>query len=133
MQSQKLTELTAEILASYVTRNQVRTADLPDLIRGVHGALAGVDGVADPEPASIAKPTPSQIRKSITPDHLISFEDGQGYMVLRRHLTTRGLTPEGYREKWGLPVDYPMTAANYSQARSELAKNRGLGRKADAS
>ena len=132
-QTSKLTELTAEILASYVTRNPVRPTDLPSLIHGVHRALTQADQPDQPEAATPAKPSPSQVRRSITPERLISFEDGRGYMVLRRHLTTRGLSPESYREKWGLPADYPMTAPNYSQARSALAKSRGLGRKIQSS
>jgi predicted transcriptional regulator len=131
-QSTTLTELTAEILASYVTRNPVRPSELPDVIRGVHQALARADQPDQPATPATTKASPAQIRKSITPERLISFEDGRGYMVLRRHLTTRGLSPESYRQKWGLPADYPMTAPNYSQSRSELAKSRGLGRKAQA-
>ena len=128
-QNRKLAELTAEILASYVQRNPLQTADLPRLIRSVHETLAGALHPA-PIAAAITKPSPSQVRKSITPEHLISFEDGRGYKVLRRHLTTRGMTPEAYREKWGLPLDYPMTAPRFSEARSQLVKNRNLCRKA---
>jgi predicted transcriptional regulator len=93
----------------------------------VHTALAGLgQGSATTAPA-VEKLTPSQIRKSITPDALISFEDGKPYKTLRRHLTIRGLTPEAYREKWGLPRDYPMTSASYSEQRSKLALALGLG------
>jgi predicted transcriptional regulator len=127
-QSTTLTELTAEILASYVTNNPVRPNDLPDVIRGVHQALARADQPEQPASPAAAKASPAQIRKSITPERLISFEDGQGYSMLRRHLSARGLTPAEYRQKWGLPVDYPMTAPLYSEARSSLAKSLGLGR-----
>jgi len=76
----------------------------------------------------VEAPSPAvPVKKSITPDHLISLEDGKRYKSLRRHLSTRGLTPEQYREKWGLPRDYPMVAPNYSKQRSELAKSAGLG------
>ena len=82
---------------------------------------------ATPAADQIEKPTPAQIKKSITPDALISFEDGKSYKTLRRHLTLRGLTPEAYRAKYGLSADYPMTAASYSAQRSELARALGLG------
>jgi predicted transcriptional regulator len=120
------TALTAEVVSAYVSENPVRPADLPDLLTSVHAALTGLGkGNATAPPAQ--KLTPAQIRKSIRPDALISFEDGKLYKTLRRHLTIRGLTPEAYREKWGLPRDYPMTAASYSETRSALAKNLGLG------
>jgi predicted transcriptional regulator len=83
--------------------------------------------MAEPDPA----PTPAvSVKKSITPDHLISLEDGKKYKSLKRHLTSRGMTPDEYRAKWGLPKDYPMVAASYSAQRSNLAKTLGLGRKA---
>jgi len=84
-------------------------------------------GAAAPPKDSVEKPTAAQIKKSITPDGLVSFEDGKSYKTLRRHLTIRGLTPEAYRAKYGLPVDYPMTAPSYSAQRSALAKSLGLG------
>lgn len=80
------------------------------------------------EPA-VAQPTAAQIRKSVQPDKLISFEDGKGYKTLKRHLTIRGLTPAEYRAKWGLPVGYPMVSPEYSERRSQLARDNGLGRK----
>ncbi|WP_246691714.1 MucR family transcriptional regulator [Methylobacterium sp. WL12] len=93
----------------------------------VHAALAGLGNEAAAEPAGPEKPTTAQIRKSVTPDALISFEDGKSYKTLKRHLTLRGLTPEGYRAKYGLASDYPMTTANYSAQRSALAHALGLG------
>jgi predicted transcriptional regulator len=98
-----------------------------EFIDKVHAKVSSlVDGPA-PATSDEPKPTASEIRKSITPDHLISFEDGKRYKTLRRHLTLRGLTPEQYRTKHGLPADYPMTSATYSAQRSELARALGLG------
>jgi predicted transcriptional regulator len=121
--------LTAEIVSAYVSKNPLRPSDLPELLSSVHAALSALSqgGVTDAVP--VGKLTPAQIRKSITPDALISFEDGKLYKTLGRHLTIRGLTPEAYREKWGLPRDYPMVAASYSAQRSALAKSLGLGQK----
>jgi predicted transcriptional regulator len=120
--------LTADIVSAYVSKNSVRPADLPDLIGSVHTALrtAGTSA-AKPEEA---KPTPAvNPKKSITPDFLISLEDGRQYKSLKRHLSGRGLTPEQYRAKWGLPRDYPMVAESYAKKRSELAKKMQLGHK----
>jgi predicted transcriptional regulator len=103
----------------------VRAADLSDLIASVHGALQSLDAPQQAEPEKRQPPVP--IKKSITPDFLISMEDGRRYKSMKRHLTGRGLTPEQYREKWGLPRDYPMVAPNYAKQRSELAKALGLG------
>lgn len=121
-------ELAADLVSAYVSNNSVPVTDLPVLLTGVHAALKAL---AAPAPASageaVDKPTPAQIKKSVTPDALISFEDGKPYKTLRRHLTIRGLTPEDYRAKYGLPADYPMTAASYSAQRSALALQLGLG------
>lgn len=119
--------LAVEIVAAYVSNNSVPPSDLQGLIAGVHAALVALSNPAPSESQAIEKLTPAQIRKSITNDNLISFEDGKPYKTLRRHLTLRGLTPETYREKWGLPRDYPMTAPSYSAQRSELARALGLG------
>jgi predicted transcriptional regulator len=108
-----------------VAHNAVRAADLPDLISSVHGALQSLKAPQQAEPEK--RQPPVSIKKSITPDFLISLEDGRRYKSLKRHLKGRGLTPEQYREKWGLPADYPMVAPNYAKARSELAKEMGLG------
>ena len=119
--------LAVEIVAAYVSNNSLPPGDLQALITGVHAALVGLSNPAASEVHAVEKLTPAQIRKSITNDNLISFEDGKPYKTLRRHLTLRGLTPEAYREKWGLPRDYPMTAPSYSAQRSELARALGLG------
>jgi predicted transcriptional regulator len=119
-------ELAADIVSAFVSNNSVPIADLPSLIRNVHSALqnAGQPTAKQEE----TKPNPAvSIRKSITPDYLISLEDGKQYKSLKRHLTKLRLTPEAYREKWDLPRDYPMVAANYAAKRSELAKSIGLG------
>jgi predicted transcriptional regulator len=121
-------DYTVNIVASYVRMNHVAASDLPGLILSVHGTLVGlVKAVANPGPAEVEKLSPAQVRKSITHEALISFEDGKPYKTLRRHLTLRGLSPEMYRAKWGLPVDYPMTAQAYSEQRSQLAISLGLG------
>lgn len=122
-------ELTADIVAAYVSNNSVPVSALPELLGSVHAAISGLTsgGSAAAEADKIQKATPAQIKKSITPDHLISFEDGKPYRTMKRHLTLRGLTPETYRAKHGLPADYPMTSAGYSAARSALAKQLGLG------
>jgi predicted transcriptional regulator len=121
------TGLTADLVAAYVSNNSVRPADLPTLITSTHAALTGLGMSGAARTSAAQRLAPAQIRKSITHDALISFEDGKPYKTLRRHLTIRGLTPEAYREKWGLPRDYPMTAASYSEQRSAMAKTFGLG------
>lgn len=120
-------ELAVDIVAAYVSNNSVPVADLPSLIGGVHAALSSLVSAPKADAAAMGKLTAAQVRKSIADDHLVSFEDGKPYKTLRRHLTLRGLTPEAYRGKWGLPPDYPMTAASYSAQRSELARALGLG------
>ena len=120
-------ELTAEIVSAYVSNNPVPAGDMPSLINQVHGALQRISGGhsdATPEPL---KPAVS-VKKSITPDYIICLEDGKKFKSLKRHLRTQyNMTPEQYREKWGLPPDYPMVAPNYAAARSQLAKQMGLG------
>jgi predicted transcriptional regulator len=99
----------------------------------MHAALAALGGVDASAAAAVEKMGPAQIRKSITHEALISFEDGKPYKTLKRHLTGLGLTPETYRAKWGLPGDYPLVAASYSERRSALARSIGLGyRRRDA-
>ena len=120
-------ELTADIVSAYVSKNSVRPSDMPDLLASVHAALAGLSQSSAPEAPAVDKPTPAQIRKSITYEGLISFLDGRSYKTLKRHLRTRGMTPEEYRERFGLPRDYPVTAASYSEQRSKLAMALGLG------
>lgn len=119
--------LAAEIVAAYVGNNSVSVSELPGLIKTVHAALLGVDAPLSTPVEAIAKPSPAQIRKSITPDALISFVDGRPYKTLKRHLNTHGLTIEDYKTKFGLPRDYPTTAPSYSESRSAMAKALGLG------
>ncbi len=123
-------ELTASIVSAYVGNNPVPAAELPALINQVHGALARVSGNGA-VPAAVeqapARPAVS-VKKSMTPEYLVCLEDGKRFKSLKRHLRTQyGMTPEQYREKWGLPADYPMVAPNYAVARSQLAKQMGLG------
>ncbi|EIZ85916.1 MucR family transcriptional regulator [Methylobacterium sp. GXF4] len=118
--------LASEIVSAYVSNNHVQSADLPKLLNDIHGAIRGVC-VGGPAVAAPNKPSAQEIRRSVTPDFLISFEDGKPYKTLRRHLTLRGLTPEAYRAKWGLDATYPMTAQSYSEQRSQLARSLGLG------
>lgn len=115
-----------EIVAAYVRNNTVPTAELPDLIRNVHRSLMELgDPVAEPERPKPAVP----VKKSIHHDHLICLEDGLKFKSLKRHLRSKyDLSPDEYREKWGLPADYPMVAPGYSAQRSKLAKKMGLGR-----
>jgi predicted transcriptional regulator len=124
-----LTLLTAHIVAAYVEANEVPASTLPDLIQSVSAALRSLDAPDEATAEKPTPPTPSEIRRSIKPEALISFEDGKPYKGLKRHLATRGMTPAAYRAKWGLPADYPMVSANYSAARSAFAKSTGLGRK----
>ena len=123
-------DLTAEIVAAYVAKNTVTQAELPKLINDVHRALAGaVGGVPSREDAIEIKPAVT-VKKSLTSDYLICLEDGKKFKSLKRHLRSHyNLSPEQYREKWGLPADYPMVAPNYAQARSSLAKRMGLGQR----
>src|SRR5512144_2128225 len=124
-----LRRLAAEIVAAYVSANSVSAAQLPDVIRTVVDALTNLNGQAEAAKAEPQKPAVS-IRKSVTPDYLICLEDGKKLKMLKRHLrTTHDMSPQDYREKWGLPADYPMVAPNYAARRSEFAKQIGLGRK----
>ena len=122
-------EMTTDVVASYLQQNRVAESDLPALIRSVYGAITGIETPDEPEAEVVAKPTAAQIRKSITPDGLRSFIDGKAYKTLKRHLAVAGFTPASYRERYGLSKDYPMVSANYSAARSEMAKAIGLGAK----
>ena len=118
--------LSADVIAAYVSHNSVTRADLQSLIASVHAALKN-SAAGNQKPEKIVLEPPVSIKKSITPDHIISMEDGRPYKSLKRHLTARGMTPAQYREKWSLPFDYPMVAPNYAKARSALAKAIGLG------
>jgi predicted transcriptional regulator len=117
---------TADIVASHVQNNSVAIRDLPILIKTVHESLSGLGGEAMAE-----KPQPAvSVRRSVTPDYIVCLEDGRQLKMLKRHLSTAyGMSPEEYREKWGLPADYPMVAPNYAKQRSSLAKKIGLGKR----
>ena len=120
-------ELTAGIVSAFVSNNTVAAGEIPALINQVHTALLRVSNGAKDGPSESLKPAVS-VKKSITPEYLICHEDGKKFKSLKRHLRTQyNVTPEQYREKWGLPMDYPMVAPNYAAARSKLAKDMGLG------
>ncbi|RMD61245.1 MAG: MucR family transcriptional regulator [Alphaproteobacteria bacterium] len=125
----ELLALTTNIVAAHVANNSVALADLPRLIREVHDTLANIGDGAAREPE---RPTPAvPIRKSVTPEYIVCLEDGKKLKMLKRHLKTAyNMTPEEYRERWGLPADYPMVAPNYAKQRSKLAKEIGLGTRA---
>ena len=122
-------ELTAEIVSAFVANNHIQPAELTALIGSVHAAIGGLGQAPEPSEPAVEKPTPAQIKKSITPDALISFLDGRPYKTLKRHLTKHGLDPASYRARYGLPTDYPMVALSYSEARSALSLKNGLGRR----
>ncbi len=125
----ELVELTTEIVSAYVSNNALTAGDLPALINDVHRALCSAVNQGENPAVPPQKPAISP-RRSITPEFIICLEDGKKFKSLKRHLRTHyDLTPEEYREKWGLARDYPMVAPNYAAARSKLAKNMGLGQK----
>lgn len=131
--SSNMTELTADIVSAYISKNAVRAEELAGLISTVHAALSEVGNANSAASVGEAKPTaPMSWKKAIKHDYIISFEDGKQYKSMKRHLTRHGLTPQQYREKWSLPKDFPMVAPSYSAARSEMAKNLGLGQKRPA-
>jgi predicted transcriptional regulator len=120
-------ELTVEIVSAYVSNNAVAATEISSLIGQVHAALLRVSNGHGETTSDQAKPAIA-VKKSITPDYIICLEDGKKFKSLKRHLRTQyNMTPEHYREKWGLPPDYPMVAPNYAEARSQLAKQMGLG------
>lgn len=127
--SNELLSLTTEIVAAHVSNNSVPIADLPHLIEQVYRTLANVGNEAPP---TLERPQPAvHIKKSVTADYIICLEDGKKLKMLKRHLKTAyDMTPEEYRERWGLPTDYPMVAPNYAKQRSKLAKQIGLGTRA---
>ena len=129
--SELLTELTASIVGAYVSNNPVPVSELPNVIASVYQSISNIGA----KPAAVVEEvkTPAvSIKRSVTPNYLISLEDGKKYQSLKRHLSGLGLTPDEYRAKWGLAKDYPMVSPSYSQRRSELAKKLGLGRKPGA-
>jgi predicted transcriptional regulator len=121
-----LLALTTNIVSAHVANNSVALADLPRLIREVHDTLANVGGTTQREQE---RPTPAvPVRRSVTPEYIVCLEDGKKLKMLKRHLKTAyNLTPEEYRDRWGLPADYPMVAPSYAKQRSKLAKDIGLG------
>ena len=123
-----LLNLTADIVAAHVSNNSVAVNDLPNLIQNVHNALSGISGKNS---APEAKPEPKvPVRSSVKPDYIVCLEDGKKLKMLKRHLMTHyNLTPDQYRQKWGLSSDYPMVAPNYAEQRRTLAKSIGLGTK----
>lgn len=125
-----LHSLTASIVSNFVSNNPVQASAVSDMVRDVYSALQGLGTPVAPVAEKLEPRMP--IKKTVTPDYIVSLEDGKQYKSMKRHLATKGLTPEQYRAKWGLAADYPMVAANYAAARSELAKSMGLGRKAAA-
>src|ERR1700726_713947 len=125
--SSNFIELTAGIVSAYVSNNAVAAGGILSLINQVHTALMRVSNGQSETAGEPAKPAIA-VKKSITPDYIICLEDGKKFKSLKRHLRTQyDMTPEHYREKWGLPPDYPMVAPNYAEARSQLAKQMGLG------
>ena len=121
-------ELAADIVSAFVSNNSVPTAELPALIGSVHQALNTLTNGAAQQPAEQQKQPAVSIKKSVQPDYIVCLEDGKRFKSLKRHLrTVYSLPPEQYRAKWGLPASYPMVAPNYAAARSELAKQFGLG------
>lgn len=125
----ELLQLTAEIVASHVSNNSVPMAELGPLIRQVYDSLAGLG--RDSRPVHVERPQPAvPVRRSVTPDYIVCLEDGKKLKMLKRHLKTAyNMTPEEYRERWGLAADYPMVAPNYAEQRRTLAKSIGLGTK----
>jgi predicted transcriptional regulator len=126
VKTSELLSLSTNIVAAHVSNNSVAVSDLPQLIRDVYETLSAVQGGGERE---AERPTPAvSIKRSITPDHIVCLEDGKQLKMLKRHLKTAyNMTPEEYRERWGLASDYPMVAPNYAKQRSKLAKQIGLG------
>jgi predicted transcriptional regulator len=125
--SKGFVDLTASIVSAYVSNNATTAAEIPGLISQIHAALQRVANGGSDAALEPAKPAVS-VKKSMTPDYLVCLEDGKRFKSLKRHLRTQyNMSPEQYREKWGLPSDYPMVAPNYAVARSQLAKKMGLG------
>ncbi len=128
-QSADILDMVVGIVANYVSNNRVEPNQVGALIASTHAALSNV-GQPAPEPVEVyERATPAQIRKSMTDDGLVSFIDGRAYKTLKRHIATNGMSPNEYRDRYGLPDDYPMTSPAYSARRSELARAAGLGQK----
>lgn len=123
----RISQLATDIVVAYVSNNRVPAADMPALLSSVHRVMHGLVAPRSKPEARSKLVTPAQIKQSITPDALISFVDGKPYRTLKRHLSSNGLDPRSYRDRYGLPKDYPMLAASYAARRSEIAKATGLG------
>jgi predicted transcriptional regulator len=127
----EINSMAVTLVASFVSHNSIKSDELPDLFLKVRKAIGG-----EPEVpvlgGTVEKPSKAEIKRSVTNDALISFIDGQPYKTLKRHLRRHGLDPRGYRERYGLPEDYPIVAPSYSEKRSALAKSLGLGQRATA-
>jgi len=133
LKSDDLLKLTAEVVAAYVSNNPIPVAEVPSMIKSVHGTLGGLVGASPGELPTAQKPAIA-IKRSVTPDYIVCLEDGKKLKMLKRYLRSNyNMTPEEYRAKWGLPADYPMVAPNYAAQRSEFAKKIGLGRTASSS
>ena len=127
-----LRELTADVVSAYVSNNPVPMAELSNLIAEVHRALGSTSDASNGSSEPAERPKPAvPIKRSVTPDYIVCLEDGKQFKSLKRHLSSKyDMTPEEYRARWNLPPDYPMVAPNYAAARSKLAREMGLGRKA---
>lgn len=127
----RLVDMTATIVAAYVSNHRIATSDLQSLILSIYSALQGAHGTDPSRGTQAVAATPAvAIKKSVTEEHLICLEDGKKFKSLKRHLSAHhGMSPAEYREKWGLPSEYPMVAPAYTQTRSKLALASGLGRK----
>ena len=126
---QEILRMSSDIVAAYVSQNNVTSSQIPDIIQQVHIVLTRISNGKDDSAAKAGKPAVA-IRRSVTPDFIVCLEDGRKLKMLKRHLRTAyNLTPEEYRSRWNLPPDYPMVAPNYAKRRSEFAKKIGLGRK----
>ena len=126
-----IAEMTADVVAAFVSKNKISTGELPDLITSVHNTFARLTGQPAPA-AEVDQPPAVPVNRSITDDYIVCLEDGMSFKSLKRHLRSHhDLSPEQYRDKWGLPADYPMVAHSYSVKRSKLAREIGLGRTTD--
>ena len=129
MTNTNLIELSADIVCAYVSNNSLSPTEVTDFIQNVHASLSAIESGRTKNFATDLKPAVS-IKKSLTPEYIICLEDGKKFKSLKRHIRTHyDLSPEEYREKWGLPPSYPMVAPSYSRVRSKLARENGLGKK----
>ncbi len=127
--SEEVLRSACRIVSAYASKNPLPASEIGEMIRSVHSTLSGLSGSGSGDVPNNQKPA-VPVRKSVTPDYIICLEDGKKLKMLKRYLRTRyKLTPEEYRAKWNLPVDYPIVAPNYAARRSEFAKKIGLGRR----